>query len=455
MMYPRLVLARNLLKDNGVIFISIDNREISNLKKIMDDIFGESNFVTIFKWNKTSTPPSLSMKVRHKYEFILCYEKNYSSNEYFGGSSEGGDMPLLNEGNPNSVISIPKDALKFNFNGKFTAGSYGRVRLLNDIEIIDGQSSEVVCLEGPFKWVQSNLLDEVANGTRFIIKSQKFAIRYIRPGIRYKKPSDIISKKECGVGTNEDANKEMKILFGKNIMSFPKPTSLIRYLIKFVDIKDDIVLDFFSGSSTSAQAILELNKEDGGARRFIQVQIPEITDNNSDAFKSGFETIAEIGKERIRRVSRKIREQDPIAAQNMDLGFRVFKLDSSNIKSWDGSPENIKKSLYDSVDNIKEDRTQEDVLYEILLKYGLDLSLPIEERMVSNQKIFNVGGGALFACLEDAIDSSVSDGIGKWKEECNPETCRVIFKDSGFTDVEKVNSFQILKRYGIHEAQSI
>ncbi len=455
MMYPRLILARNLLKKDGIIFVSIDHREVSNLKCLMDEIFGESSFVTIFKWNKTSTPPSLSKKVRHKYEFILCYEKIYSSNEYQGGEADGGDMPLLNDGNPNSVIQIPKKYLHFKFNGSYLMGQYGRVHLLNDIEIIDGYSHEDVILEGPFKWTQDNLNKEIEKGTTLIIKTEKFAIRYIREGIRQKKPSDIISKKECEVGTNEDAGKEIQRLFGKNIMSFPKPVSLMEYLINFIDTDNEIILDFFSGSSSSAHAVLELNKEDGGNRRFIQVQLPEPTDPQSDAYKAGFKTIAEIGKERIRRVVKQIREEGPIKAQDMDLGFRVFKLDSSNIKSWDGTPENLEKSLYDSVEPIKEERTHEDVLYEILLKYGLDLSLPIEERMIGNQKVFNVGCGQLFVCLEDGIDSSAADGIGKWKQECNPEVCRVVFKDSGFTDVEKVNSFQILKRYEINEVRSI
>ncbi|MDE2673977.1 MAG: site-specific DNA-methyltransferase [Paracoccaceae bacterium] len=455
MMYPRLILARNLLQEDGVLFVSIDHREIANLKCLMDDIFGESNFVAIFKWNKTSTPPSLSRKVRHKYEYVLCYERAYSPKEYTGGYSEGGDMPLLNDGNPISVITIPKESLLFKFNGRYAVGKYGRVRLLNDIDIVDGYSVEDVHLEGPFKWVQDNLNKEIGEGTTFVIKSEKFAIRYIRPGGRYKKPSDIISKKECEVGTNEDAGKEIKSLFGSNVMSFPKPVSLMQYLIKFVDTNDEIILDFFAGSSSSAHAVLSLNREDGYNRQFIQVQLPEPTNDDSDAKKAGFMNIAEIGKERIRRVVNQIKQEDPIKAEAMDLGFKVFKLDSSNIKSWDGSPENLEQSLFDSVENIKRDRSQEDVLYEILLKYGLDLFSPVQERIIENQTVFNVGSGSLFVCLGDDIDGSVAEGIGQWKEACNPEFCRVVFEDSGFTDVEKVNSFQILKKYGIREVRSI
>ncbi len=455
MMYPRLILARNLLKKNGIIFVSIDHREISNLKSLMDEVFGENNCVTIFKWNKTSTPPSLSKKVRHKYEFVLCYERIYSSNEYKGGSSNGGDMPLLNDGNPISSIKIPKESLQFKFNGHYEIGEYGRVRLLNSIDITNRYSSEDVHLAGPFKWTQDSLNKEIERGTTFIIKSEQFAIRYIRQGKRYKKPSDIISKKECEVGTNEDARKEIERLFGKNIMSFPKPISLMQYLIKFVETNDEIVLDFFSGSSSTAHAVLKLNTEDGGTRRFIQIQLPEPTNRKDDAYKAGYLTIAEIGKERIRRVVNQIKQEDPDKAKAMDLGFKVFKLDSSNIKVWDGSLDKLEQSLYDSIEPIKADRSQEDVLYEILLKYGLDLALPIEERAIEDQTVFNVGSGSLFVCLGDNIGSAVAEAIGHWKEECSPEICRVVFKDGGFTDVEKVNSVQILKRFGIEEVKSI
>ena len=162
-----------------------------------------------------------------------------------------------------------------------------------------------------------------------------------------------------------------------------------------------------------------------------------------------------IGKERIRRVVQKIKEENPEKSKEMDLGFKVFKLDSSNIKSWDGNPENLNESLFDAVGNIKTDRTEEDVLYEILLKYGLDLTLPIEERIIEGKKVFNVGLGSLFICLSDNITAKVAEGIGQWKEACSPEICRVIFKDNGFTDVEKTNSVQTLKRYGINEIRSI
>jgi adenine-specific DNA-methyltransferase len=190
-------------------------------------------------------------------------------------------------------------------------------------------------------------------------------------------------------------------------------------------------------------------------KKFIMVQLPEPTDEKSEAFMAGYKTITEIGKERIRRAGKKIAEENPDKAKELDLGFKVFKLDSSNIKGWDGNPEDLETSLFEAQENIKADRTEEDVLFEILLKYGLDLTLPIDEKLIEGKKVFSVGFGALFICLADDITNKVAEAIGAWKQELNPATCRVIFKDGGFTDVEKTNAVQTLKRFGISEIKSI
>ena len=194
---------------------------------------------------------------------------------------------------------------------------------------------------------------------------------------------------------------------------------------------------------------------DGGDRKFIMIQLPEIISESHIAYKQGFKTITQLARRRIELSIKQIREKHPEKSKEMDLGFKVFKLDSSNIKSWDGNPDKLETSLFDSVSNIKTDRNEEDVLFEILLKYGLNLTLPIKERNIQGKKVFNVGIGSLFICLSDEITSKVAEGIGEWKEECDPEVCRVIFKDNGFTDVEKTNSVQILKRFGINEIRSI
>jgi len=224
---------------------------------------------------------------------------------------------------------------------------------------------------------------------------------------------------------------------------------------------------------------MQLNAEDGGNRQHIQVQLPETTDAKSEAYKAGYKTIAEIGKERIRRAAKKIvsemkaeikdlkakkkrseeEEQELQDKQErlakLDIGFKVFKLDSSNINAWDGDPERMQENLLSAAENIKPDRTEADVLYEVLLKYGLDLTLPIEERSIAGKKVYNVGMGALFLCLAEGITNKVAEGIGAWKQELNPETCRVIFRDNGFTDVEKTNAAQTLKRFGVEEVRSV
>jgi adenine-specific DNA-methyltransferase len=256
-----------------------------------------------------------------------------------------------------------------------------------------------------------------------------------------------------------------------NYFDYPKPVILIKYLTNFVCEKNDIVLDFFAGSSTTGEAVLQYNLDNNTNLRYILVQLPEelnIENGNTAKEKEKIKNtikflesinkpynIAEIGKERIRRASKNIAEEHPKKAKNLDLGFKVFKLDTSNIKGWDGNPDSLDESLFDAQDNIKTDRTEHDVLYEILLKYGLDLTLPIEEKTIESKTVFSIGYGALFICLADAITSKVAEGIGKWKEELQPEVCRVVFKDSGFTDVEKTNSVQTLKRFGITEIKSI
>lgn len=330
-MYPRLYIAKQLLKDDGVIFISIDDNEVAQLRLLMDEIFGEENFVGTYKWNKTSTPPSLSKKIRKKYEFVICYENNNSNNIFSGGITSGGDMPLLNDGNNIHELTFPKDKVIFKFNGEYKKGKYDRVELLNDIQIENFISNKDIKLKGPFKWEKDNLKDEIKNGTIFHIKTEIFAIRYEKQGDRVKKPSDVLSKNECNVGTNEDANKELLILFNeKEIFSYPKPTSLIKYLVNFCTDDDDIILDFFAGSGTTGDAVMQLNKEDGGNRKYILVQLPEEIDENKNKVaydfvknKLGIEkpTIFNITKERLIRAANRLKEDD----YSGDLGFKVFE----------------------------------------------------------------------------------------------------------------------------------
>ncbi len=443
MMYARLLVARSLLKEDGVIFISIDDNEVRNLKNICDEIFGESNFITFYKWNKTATPPALSHKVRSKYEFVLCYEKNRSSIKYNGGTVEGGDMPLLNESNNIHELTFPKDSIRFNISGTYYPGMYDRVELLDTITVSNGVADKDFRLKSKFKWIQSTLNEEIANGTRFIIKTEKFAVRYMREGERIKRPSDILSKIECNVGTNEDAAKDIEALFGENIMSYPKPVSLIKYLIPFAEIdKNSIVLDFFSGSATTAHAVMQLNAEDGGNRKFIMVQLPEQTSEDSAAYGAGYENICEIGKERIRRAGRKIKEEAGIQGQDLDVGFRVYKCDESNMEDVYFQPKEYKQeTLFAMLDNIKPDRTDLDLLFGCMLDWGVELSLPLSKQTVDGCDIHIVNEGDLVACFSENVNEEVIDAIA----ELDP--LRVVFRDSCFDEASsKMNLFELFKQ---------
>lgn len=266
-MEKRLLIARELLSDEGVIFISIDDNEQAQLKLLCDN----DGAVAVYKWNKTATAPSLSQKVRNKYEYIVCYERIRNSINYNGGTIDGGDIPLLNRGNNVRDILFKKDSVKFMFDGELKSGIYDRVELKNDIKIVDGLADKDFTMSGEFKWTQETLNKEVDLGTTFIVKSKKLSIRFIRKVIKSKRPSDIISKEECGVDTNEIAKRELLELVPNNSMDYPKPKSLISYLIKFNEDgrKNNIVLDFFAGSGTTGHAVMQLNKEDGGNRRYI------------------------------------------------------------------------------------------------------------------------------------------------------------------------------------------
>lgn len=474
MMYPRLKLARNLLKEDGAIFISIGVEELDNLKKVCNEVFGEDNFIEVFSWVKTSTPPALSTKSRKTNEYILCYEKGKNPIKYKGEALDGGDQPLLNSGNSIGRLTFPKDSIQFNTknftDGLLKAGKKDRVSLLNDLQIKNGYADKDIILEGEFKWTQDFLNEELQKGTKFIIKTSNLSIRFIRDEEGFKRPTNfikdkiiapLINKPENGVGTNENASSELSTLIGKDIFDFPKPVSLIKYLIGFiVENENDLVLDFFAGSGTTAHAVMELNSLDAGSRKFICVQLPERTEDKSEAYKAGYKTISQITRKRIIKAGellQTVKNNDLFSEQGktLDIGFRAFKLDSSNIRAWDGNPDALEDNLFNAGSNIKENRTEEDVLHEILLKYGLDLTMPIEQKEIAGKLVFNIGMGALFISLGDNITTAVAEGIGKWKEELQPATSKVIFKDTGFTDVEKTNSMQILKRYGILEVNTI
>ena len=350
-MYPRLLTARELLSDDGVIFISIDDNEVSQLKLLCDEVFGEENFVEFFSWTKKSTPPALSNKVRKTNEYILCYEKNKNSYKYFGEEVDGGDQPLLDNGNKEGCLNIPKEKIRFNLeDGIYQAGTYHRIKLLETIEIKDNVSNKDLLIEGKFKWQQSFLDSEIEKGTTFIIKSNKFSVRFQRfEDESYKAPtnyfkdkiiSPILDKENKNIDTNETASSQLEELFGIKIFDFSKPISLIKYLINMVSKTDPnpLILDFFSGSATTAHAVMQLNAEDGGNRKFIMVQIPEEIDPKKSKAAYDFcvdelkqePVITTIGKERIKRAANKIKKENEskLEEKPLDLGFKLFKIKS-------------------------------------------------------------------------------------------------------------------------------
>ena len=469
MIYPRLKLARNLMMDDGVIFISIGVEEVSNLKKVMDEIFGESNFIEVFSWVKTSTPPALSTKSRKTNEYILCYEKNWNPFKYNGELLDGGDQPLLNSGNSERELTFPKDSVYFN-KSKFPNGTYlplkpDRVELLDTITIENGYSKTDFRLKGEFKWTQDFLKEELKKGTKFIIKSDILSIRFIRDEEGYKRPTNfikekytnpLINKKENGVGTNENASSELRELMGTDLFSYPKPVTLMTYLANFVVQENDIVLDFFSGSSSTAEGVLKLASTEEKKLKYIMVQLPENLDDNLKSADSNTKKLiqnginfldslgkphylSELAKERIRRASIKIKKE---TKADIDYGFRVYKLDSSNMQDVYYTPKEITQDLLTQLeDNIKSDRTADDLVAQIMLDWGLPLSLKIEQTKIANKEVFKVADDALLCCFDEGIDEAFA------KEIATLKPLRIVFRDKSFKDdTAKENVKQLLKQ---------
>jgi len=463
MMYPRLRLARNLLSDDGVIFMSIDDNEVENLKKLSDEIFGADNFVA-------QLPTVMNLKGNNDqfafagtHEYTMVYSKNYEKSSFYEFYVTDKELDLWEK----DEHGLFKKGANLKATG-INAPRHKRPNLFFPVYVngedkvsLEPQDGYEAILpftdnsEMSWRWSKEKFTSELYN---LIISRNNNGISIYKKQRSEsedkptKKPKSVFIKPEYSSGNGTQAIKQ---LFNDKVFDFPKPVQLLYDFLTIGTRNDDILLDLYSGSASSAHAVMQLNLEDGGNRKHIQVQLPEPADEKSEAFKSGYKTIADIGKERIRRAAKKIAEEHPEKSKNLDLGFKVFKLDTSNLKGWDGNPDNLDDSLFDAQDNIKTDRTEHDVLYEILLKYGLDLSLPIEEKVIEGKTVFSVGFGALFICLGDNLSSKVAEGIGAWKEELQPEVCRVVFKDSGFTDVEKTNSVQILKRFGVEEVRSI
>lgn len=448
MMYPRLRLAKNLLKEDGVIFISIDENEYINLKKICDDIFGEKNSFQTLVWKKKYTGGKHSKTFADYHEYIVGYCK---------------DIDLLGE----VLMDRPNDEKdKFEYEDEYVLerGKYyirplksnldPRPTLVYPIEMPNGTSITT-------QWiVAKDTFESMVNEGRILFKLKKdgeyqvYKKYYEKDGGGKVKIPSIID-----FVSNNDAKEELKAIFNINQtrdlpFQTPKPTKLVKFLVENFSGENDYILDFFSGSASTADSVIQLNLDKNLKKKFIMVQLQERLDEKTELYSN----ICEIGKERIRRAGDKIVEEnrDKEGIEDLDIGFKVFKLDTSNIKPWNPKFDDIEMAFEDIVDNFIEGRTEEDVVYEIMLKYGIDLTYPIEVREVSGKKVFSIGFGALIICLDNEITLEVVNGIVDLKNELAPETARVVFKDNGFkTDSVKTNAIEILKRNNIEEIMSI
>ena len=430
MIYPRLKVARDLLTDDGVIFISIDDNEQANLKKICDEVFGEDNFINTFMW--LHGKGKKDRWSRTLQQFVLAFAKNKT------------DLPEWNEvAYTNYEFSNPdgdpkgdwfSGSLSFSENRSnpkhpnyYTIVSPSGVEWTRQWQVPKNEMEKLIS-DGDISWGKAPLYNSVPR--------QK-----IRPSEIDVIPNNIIDE----VGTTQSAITDLDSLMGvKKIFDYPKPVELIKKLFSFLErSKDCVVVDFFSGSATTAHAVMQLNAEDGGNRKFIMVQLPEKCDEKSEAYKAGYKNICEIGKERIRRAGKKIKEESPLTTQDLDTGFRVLKLDSSNMQDVFYNPSAMTQSLLDStVDNVKPDRTPLDLLFQVMLELGKPLSARIEEREVDGKKYYAVDGNDLIACFDDDLGNEVITAIAKQKP------LYAVFKDKSFaTDSVGINNEQLFKTY--------
>lgn len=454
MMYPRLKLARNLLTEDGIIFISIDENEVHNLRKICDEIFGEINFLAEIIWEKRFTKSNNAKRFGSVCEYILCFRKNESLDSIKENRTKKSD----------SIYSNPDNDPR----GNWTSVSYVNITTkeqrpncvyniknpFSGIEVEHPTNAWKYEYSTYLKHVEENKLYWGKKGENTFPRLKKFLTEMDGGMV----PSNLWSHEDTG--TTDKASKELENLIGRSVFDFPKPHTLIKRIISLQlnskEDKDLIVLDFFSGSGTTAHAVMELNKEDNGSRKFIMVQVPVSTDEKSEAFRTGFKNICEIGKARIKNAGKQIKEaqfqikmqkESELALEEstgklIDTGFRVFKLAESNMKDVYYRPQDYKQEQLDAfADNIKPDRTADDLLAQIMLDWGLPLSLKIEQLNIGKKQVFKVAENSLLACFDNGLNEAFAKEIAKLKP------LRVVFKDSSFEDNSaKENVKQLLKQ---------
>ena len=450
MIYSRLMVARTLLKEDGVIFISIDDNEVENLRKICDEVLGENNFVTNIVWQSTAGS-NTGTDIVTVTENILVYTKNRNVFKFNGKLSDENSYTLSDEyENIRGKYSLDKMDRR-------RVGSHYSEALNYPITMPDGSLrypggySEKSAEGWNYLWSKTKVDWGLKNG--FIVFKQNNGVWNVY-NKRYSKVDNegnvierstpyrnLITSDICNTA---QGTAEIRNLFGNRFFDFPKPTKIINILLNTVvrKDKDSIILDFFSGSATTAHAVMQLNAEDGGNRKFIMVQLPEETPEDSEARKAGYNTIPEIAKERIRRAGKKIKEEYPLTTKDLDTGFRVFRLNDSNYENVEHSPKDWNQDQLDLfLNNIKADRSELDLLFGCMLDWGVKLSLPMEQEQVDGKTIYTVNEGDLVACFAE----NVTENVVKAMAEKMP--LRVIFRDSCFDkDADKINIYETFKQ---------
>ena len=450
MMYSRLMVARTLLSEDGVIFISIDDNEVENLRKICDEVWGENNFVTNIVWQSTAGS-NTGTDIVTVTENILVYTKNRNVFKFNGKLSDENSYTLSDKyENIRGKYSLDKVDRR-------RVGSHYSEALNYPITMPDGSLrypggySEKSAEGWNYLWSKTKVDWGLKNG--FIVFKQNNGVWNVY-NKRYSKVDNegnvierstpyrnLITSDICNTA---QGTAEIRNLFGNRFFDFPKPTKIINILLNTVvrKDKDSIILDFFSGSATTAHAVMQLNVEDGGNRKFIMVQLPEETQEDSEARKAGYNTIPEIAKERIRRAGKKIKEESPLTTADLDTGFRVFRLDEGNYEDVERSPNDINQAQLDLfLDNIKTDRNELDLLFGCMLDWGVQLSLPMEQEEVDGKTIYTVNDGDLVACFAEGVTENVV------KAMAGKMPLRVIFRDSCFDkDADKINIYETFKQ---------
>ena len=436
MIYARLMVARSLLSDKGVIFISIDENEIQNMRKITDEVFGESNFISQLGWQKVYSPKNQARFFSNDYEFVLCYCKNIS---VFSINM------LPRTDSMNARYKNPDNDPRGDWKAGDCVGN--GVRSQGYYDVVSPKTGKVFNVPQGKHWVyaRENMMKMIDDNRIWFGKDGNSfpAVKQFLSDVTGRRPSSLLMYEDFG--HTDMAKKDLIKLFKdlENVpFDTPKPVKLIKMLSIIGSNDEDIVMDFFSGSATTAQAIMELNLDTQGHRKYILVQMPEIIEDNPVATNIGLKTIAEVGKERIRRAGKKIKEENPLTTQDLDTGFRVFKCDDSNYKDVAFAPKDYDQDTLDLfIENIKEDRTDLDLLFDCMLRWGVTLDLPMTSSSVDGCTIHNVNDGDLVACFTGVVTEAVIDAIAQM------QPLRVVFRDSSFQEAaEKMNLFELFKQ---------